>query len=147
MPVSETDANSNVPSAMNLNINNSASFNQAMAPNGIINLDDVPISVIRPRCRQLLYNHLNKIKVIRSEEGLPRDWRGVLHCIMPKMDVSLFMDKSNPIGEVLDLWIKERRDFATLGQMQRILGNIDRWDVIDDTSDYFGKIFYNNQQF
>lgn len=108
-----------------------------------INLDIVPISVIRPKCRQLLAHHLNNIKVILSEDGLPRDWRGVLHCInLPNTNVAQFHDRNNPFAEVFDRWMQERREFATIGQLERILGNIDRWDVIDDTRDFFGKFLY-----
>lgn len=42
--------------------------------------------------------------------------------------------------EVLELWINTRKETATIGTLQKILEKIDRWDVLDDTRECFGKI-------
>lgn len=105
--------------------------------NGVINFDEIPISALRPKSRELLSKRLNAIKVILSEDGVPRDWRGVLHCV--GLSATGILSKNDPMREVLDVWWAERKQTATLGQLQSILGNIDRWDVVDDTSDFFGK--------
>lgn len=108
--------------------------------NGAINLNEIPVSVMSLNCRRLLSKLLNSIKVILSEDGVPRDWRGVLHWLcLDSISVGCLQSKGDPMGELLVLWSKERKDCATLGQLQKILGSIDRWDVVDDSSDYFGK--------
>lgn len=112
--------------------------------NNVINLDDIPISALRAKSRDLLSKRLNAIKVILSEDGAPRDWRGVLNGIGLSDDVNAVQYKADPMKEVLELWA-QRKNNSTIGNLQRILGNIDRWDVVDDTSDFFCKshIFWN----
>lgn len=104
----------------------------------VINLDEIPISALRSKSRDLLSKRLNGIKVILSENGSPRDWRGVLSSVGLSDVVSTVQLKSDPMKEVLDLWMREQKDGATVGNLQHILGNIDRWDVVDDTNDCFG---------
>lgn len=105
--------------------------------NGAINFDEIPISALRSRSIELLSKRLNSIKVILSEDGVPRDWRGVLHSV--GLNSEHIQSKADPMKEVLDLWRLKRKQQATIGQLQNILGNIDRWDVVDDTSDFFGE--------
>lgn len=112
--------------------------------NNVINLDDIPISALRTKGRDILSKRLNAIKVILSENGAPRDWRGVLNSIGSSDAVNAVQQKSDEMKEVLDLWMNTRKASATLGNLQRILGNIDRWDVVDDTYDYFGKFIYRS---
>lgn len=106
--------------------------------NDVINLQSVPISALRTKSRDLLSKRLNSIKVILSEDGAPRDWRGVLNGIGQSDAVNAVQSKGDPMKEVLDLWTKKNTN-ATIGELQRILGAIDRWDVVDDTSDFFRK--------
>lgn len=115
--------------------------------NNVINLDDIPISALRTKGRDILSKRLNAIKVILSENGAPRDWRGVLNSIGLSDVVNTVQQKSDEMKEVLDLWMNTRKASATLGNLQTILGNIDRWDVVDDTYDFFGKFTYRlNEQ-
>lgn len=108
--------------------------------NGVIDFDKIPISALGDKCRRLLSKNLNGIKVILSEDGFQRDWRGVLDLLrLESVSASTIQFKSDQIGEVLTAWTREQRDRATLGQFQRILGSIDRWDVVDDSADLFGK--------
>lgn len=116
-----------------------------------INLDDIPISALRSKSRDLLSKRLNAIKVILSENGAPRDWRGILSSIGLSDVINTVQMKSDPMKEVLDLWSNERKVNATVGNLQQILGNIDRWDVVDDTNDCFGNFLnllqiYNNNK-
>lgn len=104
--------------------------------NNVINLDDIPISALRAKSRDLLSKRLNAIKVILSEDGAPRDWRGVLNGIGLSDDLNAVQYKADPMKEVLELWA-QRKNNSTVANLQRILGNIDRWDVVDDTSDFF----------
>lgn len=105
-----------------------------------INLNKIPISALQSKSRSVLSNRLNAIKVILSEEGSPRDWRGVLNSIGLSGSVNMVHTKMDPMKEVLELWLQEQKVEPTIGILQQILGAIDRWDVYDDTNDYFGKI-------
>lgn len=107
--------------------------------NGTVDLKQVPIRVIRPECRHFLSTQLNRKKIILTEEGLPRDWRGILHCINLKYTMaSDFMADKNPFGSVFERWMQEQSK-ASLDDFQEILRRIDRWDVLDDTRKDFGR--------
>lgn len=103
-----------------------------------VNLNDIPISALQSKSRSVLSNRLNGIKVILSENGSPRDWRGVLNSIGLSDSVNMVHTKMDPMKEVLELWLQRQKVPATIGNLQQILGIIDRWDVFDDTNDYFG---------
>lgn len=108
--------------------------------NGSIDLNDIPVSSLGPKCRKKLSKNLNSIKVIPSEDGVPRDWRGVLNCLrLDTVSVGNLQSKYDPMEYLLDQWERESNETATLGQLQKILETIDRWDVVDDTSDLFSK--------
>lgn len=107
----------------------------------VISLTEIPISALRPKSREMLSKRLNATKVILSENGAPRDWRGVLNSIGLSDVCVTVQNKNDPMKEVLELWSKERKINATIGNLQQILGNIDRWDVVDDTNDLFGNSF------
>lgn len=107
--------------------------------NNVINLDDIPISALRTKSRDLLSKRLNPIKVILSENGAPRDWRGVLNSVGLSDVVNTVQQTQDEMKQVLDLWMKTGKIPATIGNLQTILGNIDRWDVVDDTNDPFCK--------
>lgn len=110
--------------------------------NGIINLFEIPISQLGQRCRRRLSINLNLIKVILSENGVQRDWRGVLHYLnLESMTLGYLQSRNDPMGELLDEWQRDCED-ATMGELQRIIGEIDRWDVVDDTSDMFGNYLF-----
>lgn len=107
-----------------------------------INLNDIPISALQSKSRLALSNGLNAIKVILSENGSPRDWRGVLNSIGLSDAVNMVYTKIDPMKEVLELWLQRQKESATIGNLQQILGIIDRWDVFDDTNDFFGKTLW-----
>lgn len=106
-----------------------------------VNLNDIPISALQSKSRSVLSNRLNAIKVILSENGSPRDWRGVLNSIGLSDSVNVVNTKMDPMKEVLEMWLQRQKVPATIGNLQQILGIIDRWDVFDDTNDYFGKFY------
>lgn len=105
----------------------------------VINLDDIPIIALRQKTKELLSKRLNAIKVILSENGSPRDWRGVLNGIGLSDDITMVQHKPDEMKAVLDRWWDIHRHKATIGTLQKILGYIDRWDVVDDTNDDFCK--------
>lgn len=103
------------------------------------NFDNIPLTALRLQSRELLSKCLNPLKVILSENGLPRDFRGVLQCIGLSEFLPSVQGKKDQMKEVLDLWMNNHPTNATICQLQFILGNIDRWDVVDDTNEVFGK--------
>lgn len=113
--------------------------------NNIIDLFDIPISALGQKCRERLSMNLNAIKVILSEDGVQRDWRGVHHYLhLKSLTLGYLQTKpdGDQMGELLRQWEKEEHENATLGQLRQIIGAIDRWDVVDDTSEMFGNYLY-----
>lgn len=110
--------------------------------NNTINLLEIPISALGAKTRQRLSNNLNTIKVILSEEGVPRDWRGVHHFLGLKRSLGDFQIKGGDfMSHLLIEWEKEN-EVATLGILRDIIGQIDRWDVVDDTTELFGNYYF-----
>lgn len=107
------------------------------------NFNAVSISMLRHKSRDLLSKRLNTIKVIVSENGYPRDYRGVLQSIGLNEFLSTVQAKPDPMKEILELWLSNHPGSATIHHLRYILGNIDRWDVVDDTNDSFSKLFIN----
>lgn len=110
--------------------------------NNTINLFEIPISALGKNCRRKLSFSLNAIKVILSEDGVQRDWRGVHHYLhLESLPLGYLQTRDDKMGEMLEQWQIDCKT-ASLGELQKILGDIDRWDVVDDTSEMFGKFFF-----
>lgn len=109
------------------------------APTNEIDLSKIPILALQSESRNILSKLLNSHKVL-LENGIFRDWRGVLQCALPHSNVFDISSKQDQMKEVLNIWYKEDKENATLGRLQSILQTIDRWDVLDDTNN-FGKRF------
>ncbi|XP_071446600.1 myeloid differentiation primary response protein MyD88 [Hetaerina americana] len=78
---------------------------------------------------------LNTLKVLPTDEGLPRDWRGLAQ--LTGLDGNLTRSlgcKPDPTAEVLKLWINNKASEASIGSLKSYLSQMDRWDIIDDTS-------------
>lgn len=107
------------------------------APINQIDLSEIPISALQSESRNILSNLLNSQKVL-LENGICRDWRGVLQCALSRSNFFDISSKQDQMKEVLNIWYKEDKENATLGRLQHILQTIDRWDVLQDTNN-FGK--------
>jgi Death domain. len=60
-----------------------------------------------------------------------RDWRGLAQLVgLSGQMVALIGVKSDPTAQVLSHWRQ-----GSLGILRSILGQLDRWDVVDDTED------------
>ncbi|ETN62560.1 hypothetical protein AND_005744 [Anopheles darlingi] len=74
-------------------------------------------------------------------EGYLRDWRGAFDVIgIPERYQPLVASNANPTGCLMELWAKESSYCArppNLAELQTVLGCIDRWDIVDDTSKMF----------
>lgn len=72
-----------------------------------------------------------------NEDGLRRDWRGLIS--MAGLDQSEQLqvsESSDKTASLLDIWIRtnaENDTSVSLSQLQQCLALIDRYDVIDDT--------------
>uniref|UniRef100_A0A0K8TL98 Putative tir domain protein n=1 Tax=Tabanus bromius TaxID=304241 RepID=A0A0K8TL98_TABBR len=110
-----------------------------------VNIEDVPVKVLRYQSRQQLSKHLNSQKVLLSENGLPRDWRGIAHLAGCKHDLALERDP-DPMAKVLKLWSEEQGESATIGQLRKFLELIDRYDVEEDLSQAMEEdvVFFSN---
>lgn len=106
--------------------------------NNTIDLFGIPMSALGRKCLERLSLNLNAIKVILSEDGVQRDWRGVFHYLrLETVTLAYLQTKDDPMGELLKQWKKDRVN-ASMGELRHIIGAIDRWDVVDDTSEMFG---------
>lgn len=106
-----------------------------------IDLFKIPISALRARTRQQLSNDLNANKVLLSALGTPRDWRGVLEYLpLEQTEADFKLRGGDYMDQLLTEWAKVGRE-ATLGALQGIISQIDRWDIVDDTAELFGDYF------
>ena len=100
-------------------------------------LAEVPLQALSRKTTSHLSQLLNGIKILPSEEGYLRDWRGLAHCAKVKSELVAFLsDRADPTRELLEHWAKQQ-NACKLSDLQTFLGQIDRWDVIDDTNESF----------
>uniref|UniRef100_A0A182IZK0 TIR domain-containing protein n=1 Tax=Anopheles atroparvus TaxID=41427 RepID=A0A182IZK0_ANOAO len=106
-----------------------------------IDLTMVPLESLSPLTRSLLGNLLNQRRIFTSEDGYSRDWRGLFELVgIPKSYYPLVKDHDNPTCYLLELWNSKSEQCkrgANLAELQNVLGCIDRWDILDDTSKMF----------
>nr|XP_034182371.1 myeloid differentiation primary response protein MyD88 isoform X1 [Osmia lignaria] len=104
-----------------------------------VNLSTVPLVALSGETKQIISTLLNPPKIIPSENGLPRDWRGLAHLsnlggeILP-----LLTSHSDPSAYILTTWRQKQKDI-TIKDLQVALEEIDRWDIVDDTLELFEK--------
>ncbi|XP_036330515.1 myeloid differentiation primary response protein MyD88 [Rhagoletis pomonella] len=91
---------------------------------------ETPLQELSANTRLQLSQLLNCRKILRSEDGYERDWRGVAELA----EVRSFCSSNNddPMRTVLREWCSHRPQTATFARLQQCLGIIDRWDVSDD---------------
>ncbi|XP_017867513.1 PREDICTED: myeloid differentiation primary response protein MyD88 [Drosophila arizonae] len=89
-----------------------------------------PLTELSSETRRQLACMLNRKKVLRSEEGYERDWRGIASLSGQRGYVDEFANM--PMDLVLNSWIKHNPQTAEVGHLEEYLGIIDRWDVRDD---------------
>uniref|UniRef100_A0A182T8C6 TIR domain-containing protein n=1 Tax=Anopheles maculatus TaxID=74869 RepID=A0A182T8C6_9DIPT len=106
-----------------------------------IDLGVVPLKALSSRTWDLLAELLNHKRIFTSEDGYFRDWRGVFDVVgIPKNYLPLVSTNANPTRRLLELWQSEDQQCkreANLAELQSVLGCIDRWDILDDTSKMF----------
>ncbi|XP_039485513.1 myeloid differentiation primary response protein MyD88 [Drosophila santomea] len=104
---------------------------------GLGHFNDTPLSALGIETRTQLSRMLNRKKVLRSEEGYQRDWRGISELAKQKG----FVDENanNPMDLVLISWTQRSPQTAKVGHLEHFLGIIDRWDVCDDIQENLAK--------
>lgn len=122
-----------------------------------INLNEIPISALRQRSRDLLSVYLDPIKILHTEDGLSRDWRGIFYLSGVGNHFSSYLhSRQNKTINLLEIWHTEAERVlknasmeqiqlensvkkATFEQLQHFLSIIDRLDCLDDMNEYFSK--------
>ncbi|XP_017003292.3 myeloid differentiation primary response protein MyD88 [Drosophila takahashii] len=104
---------------------------------GVGHFNETPLSELGIETRTQLSRMLNRKKVLRSEEGYQRDWRGISELAKQKG----FVDENanNPMDLVLISWSQRSPQTAKVGHLENFLGIIDRWDVCDDIQENLAK--------
>lgn len=93
-------------------------------------------------CSEKLSTLLNPQKVLQTETGYDRDWRGLLQLSELKDSERHIGQSRNQIGKLIELWIKASKDnnkTVTVSEFRECLETIDRYDVLDDTFELFGE--------
>lgn len=105
-----------------------------------VELENIPLGALSPRTIAILGLKLDTKKILPSEDGYQRDFRGIatLSGLSWSEYGPMISRLPHPTEKVLELWIKDKKN-ASLGQLQQVLGLIDRWDVVDDTDIFFSK--------
>ncbi|KAJ6641411.1 Myeloid differentiation primary response protein MyD88 [Pseudolycoriella hygida] len=102
-----------------------------------VDLQQIPLSALKSKSRNSLSIYLDAIKILPSTDGLSRDWRGIYQLSgLPNHYESFLSSKLSPTLELIKILEKEPHD-VTFSDFRKMLGDIDRWDVVDDTYELF----------
>lgn len=110
--------------------------------NETINFEDIPISALGPKSRQILSGYLDPVKIFKSELGHFRDWRGIFFSVGIENHYYSHIQcrSSDKMEHLLRLWSEHNSvQEANLAKLRNIFGEIDRWDIYDDTNQMFRK--------
>lgn len=102
-----------------------------------VDLSTVPLVGISVVSKQIITAMLNPKKVLPSDNGLPRDWRGLAHLLELNGEImSLLVSHSDPTTYMLAMLEKNKKNI-TIKSFQTMMEEMDRWDIIDDTEAIF----------
>lgn len=109
--------------------------NRSIAPWSGFNA--TPLTELSDNSKMQLAYMLNRKKILHTDEGYERDWRGIAFLA----DVRNFVDDrvNNPMDAVLSSWIQNNPKTAKVGYLVKFLGIIDRWDIVDDIQENLKK--------
>ncbi|XP_015175094.1 PREDICTED: myeloid differentiation primary response protein MyD88 [Polistes dominula] len=101
-----------------------------------MDLSSVPITALSLRTKNAISNLLNPTKYILSDNGLPRDWRGLAHLANIKGELLPFVSShSDPTEYILNTIAKKTND-NNIANFQCMLSTLERWDIIDDIQEF-----------
>ncbi|KAM7341595.1 myeloid differentiation primary response protein MyD88-like isoform 1-T5 [Cochliomyia hominivorax] len=120
----------------NMSINssvNSIDTTTTAIESDIIAFKETPLTALSKKTSRKLSYLLNSRKILRSEEGYERDWRG-LACLAKQKCLcdENALSGDDPMMKVIQLWCTNNPNTATFAYLEQFLGIIDRWDVCDD---------------
>lgn len=102
-----------------------------------VDLSIVPLVGISAVSKQIITAMLNPKKVLPSDNGLPRDWRGLAHLLEFNGEImSLLVSHSDPTTYMLTM-LENNKKNITIKNFQTMMEEMDRWDIIDDTEAIF----------
>lgn len=82
---------------------------------------------------------LNPEKILPSEDGYHRDWRGLAALVnLSQSEYNAVSHNQDKIAALFEIWIKQNKG-ATISTLMQCLELIDRYDVSDDIQSLFGK--------
>jgi hypothetical protein len=118
----------------------SRDINEVIEPR--VNFEEIPLSALRQKSRERLSVLLNPEKVLVSEDGHWRDWRGIFSLSgLDQSESALISQSRDKTSTLLDLWIKKSCEKGgqkvSLSQLQQCFEIIDRYDIHDDTLSLF----------
>ncbi|KAF4522985.1 hypothetical protein B566_EDAN009576 [Ephemera danica] len=103
---------------------------------GPVDLSKVPLKALGPRTLDDICVKLDSKKILISDDGKLRDWRGLADAVgLPGDEITALGCLQNPTYKVLEQWqkLKDPQIAASLANLVDILASIDRWDIADDT--------------
>lgn len=102
-----------------------------------VDLSAVPLVALSSESKQVISTLLNPPKVLPSDNGLPRDWRGLAHlCNLSGEVMPLLTTHPDPSAYILTAW-EQKQKTITLKDFQAALEEIDRWDILCDALEHF----------
>lgn len=107
-----------------------------------VDLKRIPLFAMRTELQNYLAEFLNAIKILQSSNGKYRDWRGLFELAkLSNYSESFFSMKDDPTMELIEI-LKGEPQRITFATFREMLGEIDRWDLFDDTEQMFRKWLY-----
>lgn len=89
------------------------------------------ISILRHNTIQKLSALLKSPKIILTDTGLPRYWKGLAElCTIERYVISSLENNPDPVKELLGLW--QNKPESTVRQLVINLEKLDRYDIVDD---------------
>ncbi|XP_033209777.1 myeloid differentiation primary response protein MyD88 [Belonocnema kinseyi] len=100
----------------------------------------VPLFALSTESKQLISTLLNPPKILKSDNGWPRDWRGLAYVLgIPGEKIPLLESQRDPADKLLGTLQEKSNSKITFKELQDAFDKIDRWDVIDDLEPLFVK--------
>lgn len=123
-------------STMMLNHNRALSIGPANENIDVSDTSNFPIRILGTRTINTISHLLNPRKIFTTDEGIPRDWRGLAHCLdVPGEFLSSYSSRPDPTATIL---ANQGRNI-TIKRLHDVLARLDRWDIIDDIKEFVGK--------
>lgn len=103
-----------------------------------LDLSKIPLSALKQSTLVTLSASLNQYKIIPTNDGLPRDWRGLAQLMgFNGIETHQLSIKPDCFYALVHHWGGK----GNVSLLQEYLALIDRYDVLDDTKEAIGKFF------